>query len=342
VLLGIIALTGWNLTRSTHLDAAEAAFRRSETRTALQHALDHLERRPWSRPASLIAARCLSNLGFAAEAEPYYQRQPRLSVEDQQLRALGLIRLNRQNEAEAIYNAILDERPGDPTALRRLSVLHLTRGDILKAIESAKLLTFSRDLKTQIIGWTMVATFYHNARYVDEALPAYAKVLELDPELQSMPLPRRDFWGPYLEDLVRNGQGRRAMPLIERALGEVGEDPELRFLLARAYQLDGNVVEAARAARRATELNPDAPGPWAFLGRLELSQGRAQAALEPLERALAVDGQSYSTLYSLIQANTQLGRRDEVARLTARAEALRLRLGGTPTTGMNPDAMPKP
>src|SRR5208337_3704587 len=62
LLAGLLALTGWNVTRSNGLDQARQAYARSELVPCLQQTLDHLTRRPWSREASLLAARCLSRL----------------------------------------------------------------------------------------------------------------------------------------------------------------------------------------------------------------------------------------------------------------------------------------
>ena len=54
---------------------------RGELTTCLRYSLDHLERRPWSREAALLAARCLSRLDFADAAEPYYRARRRARPE---------------------------------------------------------------------------------------------------------------------------------------------------------------------------------------------------------------------------------------------------------------------
>ena len=73
LLTGLLALTAWNVTRSEALGQARRSMR-GELTTCLRYSLDHLERRPWSREAALLAARCLSRLDFADAAEPYYKR----------------------------------------------------------------------------------------------------------------------------------------------------------------------------------------------------------------------------------------------------------------------------
>src|SRR5581483_8054984 len=80
MLAGLGGLTGWNLTRSSALDEARRAYARVDLYAALQHALDHLDRQPWSREAALVAANCLSRLDYSDQAEAYYQRAGRLSL----------------------------------------------------------------------------------------------------------------------------------------------------------------------------------------------------------------------------------------------------------------------
>src|SRR5262249_60168161 len=89
ILIALSVGTAWNVTRSEALAEAERAYARVELVDCLQHALDHLERRPWSRDAALLAARCLSRLDYADQAEPYYRRAGRLSLNDQQIPAYG-------------------------------------------------------------------------------------------------------------------------------------------------------------------------------------------------------------------------------------------------------------
>ena len=92
---------------------------------SLQHALDHLTGRPWSHEAALWAARCLSRLDYAGEAEPYYDRAGRLTLNDLQIRAYGLARGPSSERAIQAYNEILAISPDNVTALRRLAAVLL-------------------------------------------------------------------------------------------------------------------------------------------------------------------------------------------------------------------------
>src|SRR5438552_3746221 len=70
----LAAVIGWLEYDPPALAQAEAAYRRNELDAALRIARGHLDRGPYSRAATLLAARCLSRLGRPKEAEPHYQK----------------------------------------------------------------------------------------------------------------------------------------------------------------------------------------------------------------------------------------------------------------------------
>src|SRR5262249_37917424 len=129
IVIALSAATAWNLTRSEALADAERAYARGDWVGGLRHALDHLERRPWSRDASLLSARCLSRLDYSEQAEAYYRRTGPLSLSDQQLRAYSLVRGPHPERAIPAYHEILRLDPENVTAMRRLAAVLLARGD---------------------------------------------------------------------------------------------------------------------------------------------------------------------------------------------------------------------
>src|SRR3954468_1605627 len=122
----LLAFTAWNVTRSDALEEALAACRRGDFATGLGKAEDHLDRRPWSREAARIAALCLSRLDFPDQAEGYYRRAGELGLDDLHVRAYGLVRGNRRQQAEEAYRQILSSRPEDLLTLRRLGAELIT------------------------------------------------------------------------------------------------------------------------------------------------------------------------------------------------------------------------
>src|SRR5690606_1759128 len=98
LVLGLLGLTAWNLTRSAALADALAAEGRGDYAHAATRALDHPDRRPWRRGAARVAARGLGRLGFREESEPYCRRAAPPGREDLLVRAFALFRANRGEE----------------------------------------------------------------------------------------------------------------------------------------------------------------------------------------------------------------------------------------------------
>ena len=154
----------------------------------LQHALDHLERRPWSREAALLAARCLSRLDYAEQAEPYYRRAGRLSLNDLQIRAYGLVRGPHPELAIPAFHEILELSPGNLAAMRRLAAVLLAQNDTEQLLKLADRLSHSAG--GEVIGSMLRGTVYHNDKNPQQAVAAFERVLQLDPELREMPASR--------------------------------------------------------------------------------------------------------------------------------------------------------
>ena len=353
VLAGLLGLSVWNMTRSNALNEARAAEKRGDDPVALRDALDHLDRRPWSREAQRVAARCLSRLDFADLAEPHYRRGGPLSLEDKLTRAYGLTRANLRDRAEAAYREILVERPGDVTALRLLAgvLLSQARWDDLRVV-AATLSALPTEpiegylpvttkagrwaLKTvqvespQAIGFTLKGSVHRDLHEIEPCAEALERVLDLDPDLRSMPLPKREFWTYLGEALVRSGRGADAV----RRLGPVADelnDPALLDLLGQAHVLQGTFDDARRCFLKAIELGPDHLASWRDLGRLELQVNRPAEAVRALAEAETRGPGSYETAYGLALAYRRLGRENEARHY--RDEAARLRRKLKPSAG---------
>lgn len=331
VLLAVVGLTGWNLSRSSKLEAASRAYRQGRYAPALQASLDHLSRRPWSREASRIAGLCLSKLDFASQAEPYYARAGMLTEEEAHVRAYGILRSNQRLEAEAAYKEILARSPNDPEALRLLAGLYMT---MMRYAEGAELAETLAQLPGQeIVGTTMVGTLRHRQGEVQRAIEAYEQVLRLDPDLSDILLPREVFWVNYAQDLLTVGRTAEAAEKAEAYLATDPENATMLELLGRARQALGQLDRAEEAWRRALHADAGRAELWNHLGRLELMRGNLEEARRLLERSVELDPESYTSVYNLLLTNRRLGRQDEVERLQKRLDAIKAK-SGTPTQRM--------
>jgi tetratricopeptide (TPR) repeat protein len=319
VILLLIA-TAWNVTRSEALAEAERAYARVDLPGCLQHALDHLERRPWSHEAALLAARCLSRLDYADQAEPYYRRAGRLSLNDQQIRAYGLVRGPHPESAIPIYREILRLEPDNVTAMRRLAAVLLARNDKDQLLELADRL--DRAPSGQVIGAMLRGTVYHNDQNPQRAVASFEQVLRLDPEFREMPASRQLFWDQFTDDLIECGRIEDAGRFLEQALA-AGPNAELTDRLGYTYFLRGDLDEAGRCYRRAAESDRSLYRPHLNLAKLALQRRDRDEALRELNQARLLAPRRYAVLYSLALLYRQLGQTAEANKIQDEIQELR-------------------
>ena len=282
LLIGLTALTAWNLTRSSALEEAQRAYSRADLVSCLQHALDHLERRPWSHDAALLAANCLSRLDYSVEAEAYYQRAGRLSVNDLQIRAFGLVRGPHPDRAIPAYQEILEREPENIAAMRRLAAVMLSQNNTTELLRLSDRL--SHIPGGEVIGFMLRGVVYHNDRNPQQAVAAFERVLELDPELKEMPASRKMFWMHFTDDLARSGRLDDAGKYLAQEVART-PDAELMNRLGETYLLQGESDEAERCFRQAVAWDAKRYAPHLQLAKLAIQQRRRDEALQHLNQA---------------------------------------------------------
>jgi tetratricopeptide (TPR) repeat protein len=297
MLLGLLALTAWNVTRSDALAQAQHFYTRGELAVSLGHALDYLDRRPWSRAAALLAALCFSRLDHADAAEPYYARAGQLDLSDLQTRAFALVRGKHRQRAIQAYEEILARWPDNVTALRRLAAVQLSENNTPQLESLADRLI--RIPTGAAIGYTLRGVVAHNDKNYEQAAASFEKVLELDPDLRLMPLPHPLFWSHLATNLMASGRIDDAIGHLDRALAE-SSDPGLMNTLGRAHFLQGDLDLAERSYQQAAEWDPNDYLAHYNIGKIELQRHRFAAALEHLKRARKLAPRRPDVLYSLI------------------------------------------
>ena len=319
MLVVLLIVTGWAVTRSTSLEVARAAYSRGELVPALEASLDHLARRPWSRDAARVAALCLSRLDRASEAEPYYRRAGTLSLADLQIRAYGLVRGNHREQAIQAYQEILKKWPTNVMALRRLAAVQMTQSNDAEVLNLASRLI--QVPEGAAIGYTIQGEVHHNQKNHEDAVASLERVLELDPELRLMPLPRRLFWGHLCFELMAMGRPADSRRYLHQALKD-NPDAYLMHSLGLTYELEGAVDDAERCFRQAIEWDPRYFPPRLYLGKLELRRRNLDEALQHLRVALVLAPRNYDVIYTLGLAYRQRGDSVEAARFEAQSSHL--------------------
>jgi tetratricopeptide (TPR) repeat protein len=318
---GLLAAWAWSELHPAALAAAEASYRRHDLKAALRLCEAHLARRPSSRSAARLAARCLSQLGRPDQAEAYYEKAAPLELEDRHIRALALVVNNRREPAIRAYREILKRRPDDVLALSRMAAVLISESRWEDTLRTADRLI--RIPEGAVIGHTLAGVVHHNTRDSELAVFAFDRVVELDPGLKRMPLkPRSMFWTEYGHNLLAVGRWADARRCLHRALEE-GDDAKVADLLGQSYYLEGALDDAEQWWRVALQWDPDRFGTWWRLGKLELQRGRPAEAIEPLRRAAVLEPKAVGPLYSLSLVYRRLGRGAESDRLLERVARLR-------------------
>jgi tetratricopeptide (TPR) repeat protein len=318
--IALIVLTAWNLTRSTALAEGRIAYSRGDLFLCLQCALTHLQRQPWSREAALYAGRCLSRLDFMEQAEPYFNRAGRLEPRDLQIRAFGLVRGPHPERAIPVYQEILSGDPDNVIALRRLAAVQLTQHNTAELLKLAEQL--SGLPKGAVIGQTLLGVVYHNDFNPQRAVACFERVLEQDPDLREMPLPRGLFWNHLSEDLISSGRIDDAAAVLTKALATTS-DADLMNRLGQIFFLQGKMEDAERCFRQAIEWEPGNFNHYLSLSKVAIQRRRYEEALGYLDQAKQLAPLDYNVLYNLAATYRLLGRPADAARVQEAVKRLR-------------------
>ena len=321
--LALGGLTAWHDRRNPAILAAEVALARDEPLEASRRGLDAVDRRPVDPRALRAAARGLSRLAYAPEAETYYDRARRvggLGPEDLKDRAQGWMLSNGREKAVAAYKEALDARPADPDTLRRLATLLWTLGRYEEALGVARRL--EADPTEAPSALALQATIHHERLHPAEAVAVAEAALRLDPSGARLKLVAPILWAEYAADLMTLGRGGDARRHLEEVAPRF-DTVELWDLLGRLNLDEGNIAEAERCLRASAAKDPNRPGPWLGLGRAAARSGRLDGAAEAFERAAALDPASHDAYYQLGLIRRRLSQPDAARAAEARAEQIR-------------------
>src|SRR5215211_1907639 len=93
----------------------------------------------------------------------------------------------------------------------------------------------------------------------------------------------------YALSLLRHGELRQAIPLMETLLTAEPEDPSILYNLGMAYSDTGRIAEAISLLSQAVKIDPENANAFVALGVAHQRNGEPSEALEALRRAVALD-----------------------------------------------------
>jgi len=190
-------------------------------------------------------------------------------------RAIGALRDERLDEAEAALLAILDRWPGEPNAQQFLGVLRHAQG---RTGEAVALIRESLATDPANAGaWNNLGNVLLAAGRLDEAAQAYEQGVAAAPQQ------------PGAADALSN--------------------------LGTVYRKLSRLADAEAACRRALAARPDFPDAWYNLSVTLMAQGRVHDGLVANSKAIALWPRHLQARDQVIRALVLLGEREQAATL---------------------------
>jgi tetratricopeptide (TPR) repeat protein len=149
----------------------------------------------------------------------------------------------------------------------------------------------------------------------DDALAAYKKCLELDPDRAKPQLRLAEM----LLDMVQPREAAQYLPRLSRANPD---DPEVLLVQARYHDILGELGPARALSDRLLAQDPNHLQANVLRANIELKENAPTLAEGYLRRALAVRPFDYSANYAFLRCLTLLGKTDEAAAQTAKVDAI--------------------
>src|SRR5262249_42517071 len=193
------------------------------------------------------------------------------------------------------YHEILERSPENVTAMRRLAAVLLARNDAKELLGLADRL--QQIPAGRVIGEMLRGVVYHNQKNPQQAVVAFQKVLELDPELRGLPGAARLLRNHFTADLAASGRLEDVRRHLTKLL-ENTPDAGLMNRLGETLFLQGDLDAAERCFRQAAELDPASYAPHWNLAKLTIQRRRRGEALEHLNRARMRAPGQYAVLYN--------------------------------------------
>ena len=140
------------------------------------------------------------SIGARSKAEEFYDRSEPLEIDDLPARAESLVRADLTRPAAEVFEEILKRRPDDAGPLKKLAFIRLGLKQWTSALElTGRLIAIPSEA---VFGVTMAGIAYYESKNYDQSVAASVRVLEIDPDLKQIPLPKSLFWQNLAKDLI--------------------------------------------------------------------------------------------------------------------------------------------
>jgi len=178
------------------------------------------------------------------------------------------------------------------------------------------------------LAFSRLAQTYNNLGYDTEAEQSAKKALDLS---QNLPEAEKYLLGAVQAQITKNFPA--AIKAYENLAKAAPENADVESSLAGLYEQTGDFAKASAYNQKILAANPKDIGATQAMGRLAIKSDNAQAALDPLNRALSLsvqldnEEQKASTLHAMAVAYRMLDKPDDALRNDQEALAILRKLG---------------
>jgi tetratricopeptide (TPR) repeat protein len=180
-------------------------------------------------------------------------------------------------EAAERYEAAYELSPERDDLLPRLVDVHLKAGESMEARVAARL---ARDSHPEKAGtWIATAKVHEQTNRLDDAVDAYKKAYEIDPDFPDLRLAIGNL-------LMRLGRDKEASEYLRQGVTNADTKPEVVYNYAVSQIREKNYHAAIASLRKVTAERPDMVQAWIALGQCLQVTKQYGEAVEPFRKAL--------------------------------------------------------
>jgi tetratricopeptide (TPR) repeat protein len=235
-------------------------------------------------------------------------RDPK-NLQARELQATCLVSLFRNQEALTEISSLLDAEPANPALLYMQGVVlsRMKRGEEAEAA-FAKMIAATQPAQANFL---MGKASYETENF-EQAAGFFRKALSADPALEGV---HREL-GKTLVSL-------RDDDAAEKELRLAGPDDSEAVYFLGALLSQRQPDQAIALLNRAKQIAPDFWGPYYYLGRIAVEQGRGTDAIALLERAAVLNPEESAIQYQLGRAFQKAGKPEDARAAFARVKELK-------------------
>ena len=218
-----------------------------------------------------------------------------------------LVALKKPADATVQFEKAMAAAPADAAPARRLAEHLVQTGDTGKALSVVRKAVVAHSTDAGLLD--LQGRLQAQAKDYNGALETYSKLASLVPD-SPVPLLR-------LASVQRAaGNHNGALDTLKKAAVLAPKNPEVQINLAEQLARSGQLQPALAIATQLQKSQPKLGAGFALEASLQLSAGKPEAAIKPLEQALALNGNSSLMMTQLL---TALQRSGKVKEAEARA-----------------------